>query len=260
VSESATQERLSRKPTTLGAIVAIERGVKQQTQSAITQSYHAMQKAGNLLGISKTYEKIDDDAADLPPESKPVQLRVFEELPKMRKTMTRLFDVVATKDDANTRARADIIVDGRTLVRDVPATTLLFLEKYFDDELATCIRSLAVLDPAQVWHFSGDVNAYVTDPIRTHKSQKIPRNNVKAWPTRDHPNIVPQVETYYEDKVVGYWTTIHQSGAVPAKQVREYLDRLWTLREAVKFARERANQTPVTDQKIGQALLDWLFR
>jgi len=174
--------------------------------------------------------------------------------------LTRLFDVIATKDDANTRARADVIVDGRVLVRDVPATTLLFLEKYFDDELATYVKQLATLDPAQVWHFSDDVNAFVTDPIKTHKAQKIPRNNVKAWPTKDHTNIVPQVETYYEDKVVGYWTTIHQSGAVPAKQVREYLDRLWTLREAVKFARERANQTPVQDQKIGQALLDWLFR
>jgi hypothetical protein len=44
-------------------------------------------------------------------------------------TLTRLFDVTPTKDWANCEARADVKVDGRVLVPDVPVAYLLFLEK-----------------------------------------------------------------------------------------------------------------------------------
>ena len=71
---------------------------------------------------------------------------------------------------------------------------------------------------------------------------------MKAEATEKHP---AQVEVYYEDVVVGHWRTVKFSGALPASRVKELLERVDKLQQAVKFAREEANDSEVTDQQIG---------
>jgi len=88
------------------------------------------------------------------------------------------------------------------------------------------------------------------------KTKKIPRNHVKAEATEKHP---AQVEVYYEDVVVGNWRTIKFSSALPAKRVNELLSRVEKLQEAVKFAREEANNLEVVEQKVGAKIFDYLF-
>ena len=96
----------------------------------------------------------------------------------------------------------------------------------------------------------------VTDAVQTTRTKKIPRNHVKSEATEKHP---AQVEVYYEDIAVGYWTTVKFSGALPARRVNELLERVLALQTAVKFAREEANNTEVTDQHIGGAIFGYLF-
>jgi hypothetical protein len=169
--------------------------------------------------------------------------------------MTRLFDVTATKDWANCTAKADITVDGRTILRDVPVSYLLFLEKQLTD-LHTFVKKLPVLDAAEAWTFDDSADCWKTEPVRTNRSKKVPRNHVKAEATEKHP---AQVEVYYEDIAVGHWTTVKFSGALPAKRVNELLDRVERLQRAVKFAREEANGAEVTDQRTGDAVFRYLF-
>jgi hypothetical protein len=88
------------------------------------------------------------------------------------------------------------------------------------------------------------------------RTKKVPRNHVKAEATEKHP---AQVEVYHEDVVVGYWRTVKFSGALPAQRVNELLERVEKLQAAVKFAREDANGTEVTDQKPGKKVFDYLF-
>ena len=57
--------------------------------------------------------------------------------------LTQLFDVTATKDWANCEARADITVDGRALLRDVPVSYLLFLEKQLTEKLKQKLKKKA---------------------------------------------------------------------------------------------------------------------
>ena len=96
----------------------------------------------------------------------------------------------------------------------------------------------------------------VSEPYQTSKTKKIMKNHVKAEATKEHP---AQVETYTEDVVVGYWTTLKFSGAVPAKERNEMLDRVKKLQEAVKCAREEANGMEVESKKIGGAVLQYIF-
>lgn len=240
----------------LNQIIAVEKSVKSKSFAELTEAHHAVQKPSLLSGISRVYQPKDEEGEQLPPESTRVQIRTEEILRDMGATITRLLDVTATKDWANCAARANVEVDGQTLLADVPVTYLLFLEKQLTD-LHTFIKKLPVLDAAESWTFDNSADCWRTDPVRTIRTKKVPRNHVKAEATEHHP---AQVEVYYEDVPVGYWSTTKFSGALPAKRVNELTDRVEKLQAAVKFAREEANSAEVTDKHVGDAVFGYLFR
>jgi hypothetical protein len=241
--------------TQLNQIVAVEKGVKSRAYADFTAAHHQLQKTPLLAGISRTYKPKDEEGEQLPPESTRVQLRATEVLTDVQRALTRQFDVTLTKDMANGVAKAPIVVDGETIATDVPVTYLLFLEKQLND-LLTFVTKLPVLDAAEVWSYDEATDSYATAPTQTTRSKKVPRNHVKAEATDKHP---AQVEMYFEDVLVGNWTTVKYSGALPQARVNELKARVVKLAEAVKVAREAANSTPVTDQKIGDRIFGYLF-
>ena len=239
----------------LNQIIAVEKSVKSKSFQDLTEAHHAVQKPTLLSGLARMYQPKDEEGEQLPPESTKVQIKSEEILRDTAATLTRLFDVTATKDWANCHAKADVTVDGQVLLRDVPVTYLLFLEKQLTD-LHTFVKKLPVLDAAESWTFDASADCYRTDAVRTIRTKKVPRNHVKAEATEHHP---AQVEVYYEDIPVGYWSTTKFSGSLPARRVRELIARVEKLQAAVKFAREEANGAEVTDQRVGDAVFGYLF-
>ncbi|WP_018352923.1 hypothetical protein [Longispora albida] len=240
----------------LNQIIAVEKGIKSKSFHDLTEAHHAVQKPALLSGISRTYQPKDEEGEQLPPESTKVQTRAEDVLRQVGAGLAKLFDVTASKDATNAVARADVRVDDRVLLSDVPVTYLLFLEKQLTD-LHTFVKKLPVLDAAESWSFNDSADCWSTEPVKTIRTKKVPRNHVKAEATEKHP---AQVEVYYEDIAVGYWTTVKFSGALPAKRVSELLDRVEKLQHAVKFAREEANNTEVTDRQVGEKVFGYLFR
>jgi hypothetical protein len=118
----------------LNQIIAVEKGVKSKSYADLTQAHQDVQKQALLSGISRTYQPKDEEGEQLPAESTRVQLKAEEVLRQTAANLTRLFDVTATKDWANCEARADVVVDGRTLVAGVPVSYLLFLTKVIRSE------------------------------------------------------------------------------------------------------------------------------
>jgi len=239
----------------LNQIVAIEKSIKSRSFQELTEAHHALQKPTLLSGISRIYRPKDEEGEQLPPESTKTQIKADDILRQTAEILTRLFDVTATKDWANGNARADIVVDDKVLVAQVPVTYLLFLEKQLVD-LLTFVRKLPILDASETWTFDPSADAYVTDAVQTVRTKKIPRNHVKAEATEKHP---AQVEVYHEDIAVGYWRTVKFSGALPAQRVNELISRVEKLQQAVKFAREEANNIDVTDQQVGDRIFGYLF-
>lgn len=239
----------------LNQIVAIEKGVKSQSMRELTDAHQVLQKPPMLSGISRTYRPKDEEGEQLPAESTKVQIKTDEVIRRTGEILTRLFDVTATKDWANGLAKADVVVDGQTLLAQVPITYLLFLEKQLVD-LHTFIKKLPVLDASETWTMDTSADTWATEPVQTSRTKKIPRNHVKAEATEHHP---AQVEVYYEDVVVGFWRTVKFSGALPARRVNELAERVERLQEAVKFAREEANNLEVQDQKVGEKIFQYLF-
>lgn len=240
----------------LNQIIAIEKSVKSQTMRELTDSHQMLQKPALLSGIARTYRPLDDEGEQYPAESTRVQTKSEDVISQTSEILTKLFDITATKDWANGDARADVVVDGETILDNVPVTYLLFLEKQLTD-LHTFVKKLPVLDTAEIWSFDESQDVWATEPIQTTKTKKIPRNHVKAVATEEHP---AQVEVYYEDVIVGYWRTVKYSGAMPATRVATLLNRVRKLQEAVKFAREEANSLEVDNQTIGEKMFNYLFK
>lgn len=241
--------------TKLNQILAVEKGVKASAQRAVSDAYHTVQKAPLLSGLSRTYQPIDDEGEQLPPESTRVQVKTEQVIADVSAALTRLFDVTATKDWTNAAAKADVVVDGRTLISGVPVTYLLFLEKQLVD-LHTFVAKLPTLDSAETWTFDDNAETWRTEPVKTTRTKKVPRNHVLAEATDKHP---AQVQVFTEDIVVGYWTKTTFSGALPGRRVNELLARVQKLQDAVKYAREEANATAVEDQEVGDAVFRYLF-
>jgi hypothetical protein len=239
----------------LNQIIAVEKGVKSQTFQELTEAHHLLQKPAQLAGITRTYRPKDEEGEQLPPESTRVQVKSEEVIRVTTEALTKLFDVTATKDWTNCHARADVVVDGTVLLAQVPATYLLFLEKQLVD-IHTFVKKLPVLDAAETWTYDSSADSWATEPVQTLRTKKVPRNHVKAEATDKHP---AQVEVYYEDVTVGYWRTVKFSGALQARRINEILGRIERLQEAVKFAREEANNTEAEEHKVGDTVFQYLF-
>lgn len=238
-----------------GQILALEKTAKGEAESTITKSHHVMQKDTLLHGISRTYQKKNEDGDDFPPERTRVQVRVRDEIAKVSAALARAFDLTATKELTNTTVKADVVIDGVTLLRAVPGTVLLSLERDLTN-IDTYVSKLPTLDMAEEWHFDPNTNAYATEPTQTAKSVRVPRNHVLYEATPQHP---AQVKVFEEAQVVGTWTQTKYSGALPARDVADMKARVRALRDAVKSARELANTEEAKDLKVGEALLSYVF-
>ena len=148
----------------LNQIIAIEKGTKSRSLQELTESHHNLQKTTLLGGISRTYRPKDEEGEQFPPESTRVQIRAEEVISATSELLTKLFDVVATKDWANCQAKADVIIDGKVLLSQVPATYLLFLEKQLVD-VHTFIKKLPVLDASELWTFDQSADCWATEPV-----------------------------------------------------------------------------------------------
>ena len=242
--------------TRLNQIVAIEKGVRSKATRVETDLYHALDKGQLFAGLVRVYTPKDDEDGDrLPTEQQVVQVKSEEVIEQLTETLTRVIDVTATKDDANTKARADIKVDGEVIVSQVPVTTLMFLEKELE-KLTAFVNRIPVLDPTQTWSYDNARGVYASNPVQTVRTKKVPRNHVLAEATKEHP---AQVQMFTEDVIVGTWEKIEFSGALPAVRIAEISSRIDKLRTAVKFAREEANGIEVSDVKIGESVLEYLF-
>ncbi|NEO85787.1 MAG: hypothetical protein F6J87_16275 [Spirulina sp. SIO3F2] len=236
-------------------LIAILQSVKNKSSKAKTAVYQLAQKVELFKGLSRTYEPRQEDGYIYPPESKPVQKQATDLMQQFRTACTELFDLCATQEKSNTKAKASVTVDGQVIVADVPVGTLLFLEKQLVD-VQTFIGKLPVLDIDQEWEYDSNRGCYATAPKQTAKTKKITKPVVLYEATKEHP---AQVKEVSEDIVEGTWSLINFSGALPQDQINEMLRRVDKLLKAVVIAREEANSIEVEELKVAEPIFDYIF-
>ena len=241
--------------TVLNQVIAVEKSIKTRVNNEVTTLYHTAQKPALFEGVAKSYQPKTEGDETFPPEVVRVQFNVTDVLRQVGNKLTELFDVTATKDYANCTAKADVVVDGETLVKDAPATFLLFLEQQLTD-LHTVASKLPTLDPSQDWKLDQNASLFKTPGAQTAKTKKVTKALVLYPATEQHPAQCAQVA---EDQITGYWNQVKMSGAIPSDRRAALLERVEKLQKAVKFAREQANMVTVTEQSVGQKLFSWLL-
>jgi hypothetical protein len=224
-----------------------------ETQRRVNQR---LATRGLLEGLDRHYEPKDEGGDPLPSDSQRVQVRVGEEVSDVRAALASLFDLTASKDWANTVARADVVVGGETLLAQAPVTYLLFLEKHLA-ELDAWVKKLPELDPTETWTWNADNAEYRSGELRTVRNEKSKEVVVLYPPTKEHP---AQTQLFDTQKPVGTWTVVKSSGALPPTEIAAIRTRIMQLIAAVKTAREEANTIRTEEIKVGTNVLEWVFR
>jgi hypothetical protein len=238
----------------LHQIIAVLPGIRTTAHAGVTE-LDRLSTAPIWSGQTRTYERTNDDAPELPGEVQRVQVTVPSAIARLTELLTRLFDVSATREWGNAAAVADLVVDGQVLLEKVPVGYLMFLDKQLEG-VHTYVSRLPLLDPAYEWTEEPGTDVWRSNPARTLKTTKVERGHVLVEPTKEHP---AQVRMVPEDRPDGYWTTVKLSGAIPAGRQRELLQRVETLQRAVKYAREAANAAKVENKRVAKVLFGYLF-
>lgn len=190
-----------------------------------------------------------------------IQTTVHKELNWIKEHLRKALDASYQVAEANTRARADVVLEddaGTVLLKDVPATALLELEKRAV-EVQKLVQAIPTLDPARGFEpddgrGAGFYKARDVVKTRTKKDTKIV---VKFAPTKEHPG---QAEMLTVDVPVGTVAEQEWSSLITVAEKAEMLDRAEMLVRAFRRARCRANDAEVNHGlKLGARVLSYVF-
>jgi hypothetical protein len=240
----------------LNQVIAVLQTVKANSAKGKTAVYHLIQKTPMFQGISRTFQPVAEDGFVYPPENQTLQIKAEDLLSQFEQACAELFNLCATQDWSNAQAKADIVVDGITILREVPVSYLLFLEKQLAD-IKTFISTLPILDTSESWVYDQQQECFATEAKYTTKTKRIVKPVVLYEATKEHP---AQVKELSEDVPEGTWRTVKFSGAISQARQNELLRRVDRLTQEVIFAREQANSLEVTQQnQVARSIFGYLF-
>ncbi len=173
--------------------------------------------------------------------------------------MVPYLDVVYQKETTNGYAKADLVVRGKILIKDAPATFLLGLE-------TKLIRLREIFDAIPTHgagvHWVSDPDFRFKTVVRSEfdeiktKTRKIISPFILVQATDKHP---AQVEKLSEDVVVGRFYLQRWSGCLSPAAKADLLGRVDELIDAAKRARMQANEVEANTVIPGQILLDFIL-
>lgn len=243
----------------LHELLAAEGTSKTQADKCRTDLLATFDKKRHLFSQKRvTFLSNEEGKPAQTEEQLDLQTTVPRELKWISEMWAKALDLAYGIDIGNTVAKADVTLDdGTLLLKDVPATALLQLEKRAN-ELHAFIQSIPTLDPAKGFTEDAATGAdvYVArEDIRT-RTKKLQRALQLSPATDKHP---AQVQLITEDVAIGTIKTQEWSGLITPVAKGDMLNRAEELRRALKTARSRANDVPVASNKIGATLLQYVF-
>lgn len=219
-----------------------------------TDHFWGGQRTLELFG-EETVEKRRQEEAES--ESKELVTTVPSELEYLGKIVVDYIDVMFQKDEANQRATADLIVNGKVLATSVPATTLLGLENKLKG-LRPVFEAIPTLQPGPKWEKAEDLGPGIyhdaNPEIRT-KTAKSFDFKVLVPATEHHP---AQIEKWTVDTPIGVYTKNRWCSMMSTLDKSNLLARYDDMMEAIKQARCRANDVDVSTARIGKQVIEWL--
>jgi hypothetical protein len=242
----------------LHEVLAVEADLEGKAKLVVGETKSVFEKKPALFtGASRTYKPFVEDGVDWPEENQAMATTVEAKLKYASGFIASWFDALAQKEATNQIAKAAIVVDGVTLIEDVPATFLLGLEsrlKYIR-EMYEGIPTLSMSIDWQQDPAKGDGVWSMVNPEKTFKTAKTMKSKVLYEATDKHP---AQIEKWDETENVGIYVKHVWSGMITPSLKAQLLERIDKLIRAVKQARQRANSADVVKVNVGKKLMDFI--
>lgn len=238
----------------LNQALAVHKGAKNRYDTLVKEVNKAVQKKQLFEGSRRTFQRLKEDGPEFPDERQEVQMTVDDKLVEIQASMVELMNVTAVRDFGNCEAKASVIVDEVSVLIDVPATYLLWLDKRLED-MGTLVGNLPTRDPAEKW-IAKDGGISRSDESQTLRMSKEPTVIPAAEATEHHP---AQYELVNKDVPIGKWFSTKLSGAIEGERKRSIGRRIRQLHDAVKVALQEANSTKVEKQTVGSRISEFLF-
>lgn len=245
----------------LHQIIAVEADIhtvaKKVTEEAIgtfsKRADHFLEKVTSLKMFSETDKNLEKT------DVKAMQTTVGDKLSYVAEKVTKYWDVLFQKEEANQRAKADLVVNGEVLIKDAPCTFLLAMENRLKD-LRNMYEAIPTLAPGPVWELDPTKGKGVyrqRDADVRMKTEKQLMHKVLVPATDKHP---AQIEKWTADVAVGRYVEDVWSAMLTPTQKSDLLGRVDTLIQACKKARQSANETLTTDQTVAAKLFDFIHK
>lgn len=245
----------------LHELLPAEASLEQQADKTRKELIQTFEKKRNHFEKRLvTYQPKGEGEPPTTEEQLAIQTTVTKELAWWGTYLMKALDASLRVAEANTRAKADIILEGTVdpLAQGIPATALLELEKRVT-EVRGLVEHIPTLDPSKGFEpdaTEGD-GIFRAREITKDRTKKTPKAFELAPATKEH---AAQVQLIQEDVVVGTIKEQVWSGLITPAAKADMLDRCDRMLRAVKEARARANQIDIdVRQKIGEQITNYIF-
>ncbi len=247
------------KKKKLHELIAVASNVQGQSKKLVSDLKDTFHKKPHLFRTAiTTYNPKAEGEEQKTEVHSAIQTSIAKELKWIGDKLSSTIDVGHQIDMGNTMAKAHVVLpDGKVLLENIPATSLLQLEKRLL-EMQDFTMSIPTLDAAKGFAFDQQTNAYKAREVKKNKTQKtdIPITLYQA--TEHHP---AQVQLLSRDVVTGELIEQEWSSLITTSEKTSILDKIEVLLRAVKSARARANEIDVnvSEFKIGETIVDHIF-
>lgn len=244
----------------LHELLAVETSLENQSNKVRAELAATFEKKRHLFEEKRvTFTPLKEGLAPSTESQSDIQSNIRKEFDWIQPFIVKALDASYQVAEANTVARADIVLEDETVIATgVPATALLELEKRVA-EIQALVTATPTLDPAKGFQLDdqragGIYKAREVNKPRTAKVKDV----VVLYPaTEQHP---AQVQLLDKDVQTGTIQEQEWSGLITPATKAELIARVETLARAVRSARSRANTVEVdTTKKIGSKLLAYVF-
>jgi len=248
------------KEAQLHELLAVEGDLKGKCEMVLNEAKVTFAKKPHLFtGELKVYEPFDEkDKNTATTEKTVVDTTVAEKLAYVGKSVINYLDAFVQKEATNQDAKADVVISGTSILKDVPATALLGLESKIK-KIRETFEMIPTLAPGLIWvnDDSGKVGVFRTsEPSIKFKTKKVPQHKILYEATDKHR---AEIEKWDEDTKVGRIETTSYSGMVSPADKAALLERIDKLIQAVKKARQKANKAIIQDVHIGKTIMEYII-
>jgi len=243
----------------LHELLAVEGDLEGEKDRILDEARVTFTKKPELFtGFVKTLRMFDESRTnENVEESRKVDTVVQEKLNYVSGSVVRYWDACFQKEATNQLAKADLVVDGVTIAKDVPATFLLKLESELK-KVRGLFEEIPTHASGQEWKTASEIGEGIFSAKKddSFKTEKKPMSKVLYEATDKHP---AQIEKWTEDVKVGRYEHKMFSGMISPAEKSLMIGRVDKLLRSVKQARQRANTQEAEKRTVGEEVFKFLF-